>query len=106
MNSKFTAILLISLLLGCKGSGIEPGEVAAMTKGYLFIDNFSKSCGGGGLVMLINSDSYLAINSVPREFEGNSTTPLPVWIRYERAAPDTCTQATNRIKILSIRKRG
>ena len=84
---------------------MEPGEVAATTKGYLFIDNFSKSCGGGGLVTLIDADSYLAINSVPTEFEGTSTTPLPVWIRYEREEPDTCTQATNRIKILSIRKR-
>lgn len=105
MSSKLTAILLISLLLGCKGSGIEPGEVVATTKGYLFIDTFGRSCAGGGLVTLIDADSYLAINSVPIEYEGSYIKPLPVWIRYEREKLDTCTQEPNRIKILSIRKR-
>ncbi|SFF26368.1 hypothetical protein [Spirosoma endophyticum] len=105
MNSKVTAVLLISLLLGCKGTGIEPGEVAAMTKGYLFIDNFGNYCSRGGLVTLIDGDSYLAINSVPTEYEGFSTAPLPVWIRYEREKLDTCYIEPNRINILSIRKR-
>lgn len=105
MRAKPTILFLLSLLLGCKGSGVEPGEVAASTKGYLYIDNWSKSCGGGGLVTVIDTDTYLATNSVPVAYEGNSGAPFPVWIRYERESPDTCTQSTNRIKILSIRKR-
>ncbi|GAB4044139.1 hypothetical protein GCM10028774_62360 [Spirosoma jeollabukense] len=105
MNSKPATLLLFCLLVGCNGSGVEPGEVAATTKGYLYIDNWGKSCGSGGLVTVINADTYLATNSVPVAYEGNSSEPVPVWIRYEKLSPDSCAQLTNRIKILSIRKR-
>lgn len=105
MTGKRISLWLVWLLVGCTGSSVEPGEVAASTKGYVYIDNWSQSCGSGGLVMLINTETYLATNSVPVAYEGTSNSPVGVWIRYERLSPDSCTQMINKIKILSIRKR-
>ena len=105
MNAKHISLLVLGLLWGCKGSGIEPGEVAAVVKGYVFIDNWSKPCGSGGLVTEINNTTYIAGTPIPGAYEGISASPLPVWIRYELDVPDTCAHLTNRIKILTIRKR-
>lgn len=105
MTVERTTLFLLVLLLGCTGSGIEPGEVTADIKGYVIIDNWSKPCGSGGLVTEINNTTYIAGNPIPDEYEGTSSNPLPVWIRYKLVSPDTCAQLTNRIKILTIRKR-
>lgn len=105
MEIKPATLVLFCLLIGCQRSGLEPGEVAATTKGYLYIDNWGQSCGGGGLVTVINTATYLATNSVPVAYEGTSSQTVPVWIRYEPLSPDSCAQLTNRINILSIRKR-
>ncbi|SFF17741.1 hypothetical protein [Spirosoma endophyticum] len=97
---------LLLLLAGCnQDAAIKPDEVEATIKGYVIADNWSKSGSSGGLVIKINRDSYLISNSIPSDYENSNAWPVPVWVRYESASPDSCSQATNRVNILSIRRR-
>lgn len=96
---------LFSLLVACKGTEVKPGEVAATITGDFIADNWTKGCSSGGLAIKINRDSYIISNRIPAAYEEPNSWPAPVWIRYERDVPDPCTQADDRIKILSIRKR-
>lgn len=84
---------------------MQPIEVAATITSEIVIDNFGKGCSGGGLVVDINNKSYTIANPIPALYFEANARPLPVWIRYEAAPPDACTQSPDRITVLSIRKR-
>ncbi len=95
---------LMALLLSCKSTEVEPGEVAATVTGAVIADYFTKGCSGGGLEIKIGSAVYTVSNSVPATYEEPNSWPIAVWIRYQPDIPDACTQSTNRVKILSNRK--
>ncbi|MBC8152495.1 MAG: hypothetical protein H7Z72_06255 [Bacteroidetes bacterium] len=105
MKQVLTIISLVVLLISCRSSEIEPGEVEGTITGYVVADNFAKSCSVGGLQVEIRSDTYTLSNAVPVAYQEPNSWPISVWIRYQPDIPDTCTQSTNRVKILSIRKR-
>lgn len=76
-----------------------------MVDGFLIADNWTKHCSSGGLQISVNDQSYVVSHSVETSYEDANAWPIPVWVRYESDRPDTCIQWTNRIKILSIRRR-
>ena len=106
MRQARTRLGLLLLVAGCnQDAAIKPDEVEATIKGYVIADNWGKGCSSGGLVIKMNRDSYLISNSIPSDYENPNAWPVPVWVRYESAGPDSCSQVTNRVNVLSIRKR-
>lgn len=101
-------LILFSLicLLSCKNdSKIEPNEVEATLTGYVIADYWSKGCSAGGLQIKVGNDYHTISNHLSADYEEPNAWPIPVWVRYESAPPDSCAQDTNRINLLSIRKR-
>ncbi|MVM39613.1 hypothetical protein GO730_21725 [Spirosoma sp. HMF3257] len=106
MRQVLTSLGLLILMLGCKkDAGVEPGEVEATLTGYVIADYWSKGCSTGGLAIKVGNASYVINNSLSSEYEQANSWPIGVWVRYESAPPDNCGQWTNRINILSIRKK-
>lgn len=110
MRQALTILGLLMLVLGCKEDsrkdfGIEPGEVEATVMYYITADYFNKGCSVAGLIMKVDNDSYLINNTIASEYSESSSLPISVWVRYESAPPDSCAHWTNRINILSIRKK-
>lgn len=105
MKNVFTFLLLIALSTGgCKDKTIDSSEVAATITSNIIADNFSKGCSSGGLQIKISNDTYIISNLIPTIYEDANSWPISVWIRYDPDIPDTCTQSTNRVKIITIRK--
>lgn len=106
MRQAPTILGLLLLLLGCKkDADIKPGEVEATVRGYVIADNWGKGCSSGGLQVTVGNELYLSSTAEAAVYEGSDAKPVPVWIRFETDSPDTCIQFTDRIRILSIRKR-
>jgi hypothetical protein len=106
MRQALTILGILCLIVGCgKDPGIKPGEVEGTITGEVIADYFSKGCSSGGLVIKVGNDSYVISNAVSADYAEPNSWPLAVWVRYESAPPDTCGQWTNRINILSIRKK-
>ena len=106
MRQALAILYLFVLLLGCeKDSNIQPGEVEASITGYVIADNWGKGCGIGGFEIKIGNDPYIISNTIPVDYENANSWPVPVWVRYQSANPDSCAHWTNRITVLSIRKR-
>lgn len=101
------SILAVSLVtgFGCQDNKVKPGEIAATITSEVIADNWLKGCSSGGLEIKIGQESYIISNSVPATYAEANSRPLSVWIRYQPDEPDTCSHWTNRIRILSIRKR-
>ena len=97
MRQALTILVLLHLQLGCKkGTDIKPGEIEATIKEYVISDNRDKGCSSEGFEVKISADSYLISNSIPSDYENPNSWPASVWIRYESASPDSCSQATNK----------
>ena len=106
MRQALTILGILCFLVGCgKDSGIKPGEVEATITGQIIADYFSKGCSIGGLEIKVGNDSYIISNAISADYQDANSWPIPVWVSYESAPPDTCAHWTNRINILSIRKK-
>lgn len=106
MRQAITILGVLCLIVGCgKDSGVKPGEVEGAITGRVIADYFSKGCSSGELEIKIGNDSYIINNTISADYENANSWPIPVWVRYESAPPDTCAQLTNRINILSIREK-
>ena len=106
MRQALLVLGLSGLMTGCQPEAeMKPGEVEAVITGNIIADYWTKGCSSGGLAVKVGKDSYVISNTVPAEYEDAKSWPLPVWVRYESAPPDSCSQLTNRITVLSIRKK-
>ena len=106
MKQALAILSLLILLLSCKKDfEAETGEVEASVTGYVIADYWTKGCSSGGLEIKIGNNTYVVSNSISPAYEEPNAWPIPVWVRYELAPPDSCSQSTNRVKILSIRKK-
>lgn len=97
--------MFLAISLGCQKDGtLEPGEVEATITGFVIADNWGKGCSSGGLEIKIDHNTYIIRNAIAPEYEEANSWPVPVWVRYQAASPDACTESTNRITSLSIRR--
>ena len=106
MRQALTILGILGLMLGCRQDAeMKPGEVEATITGDVIADYWTKGCSSGGLEIKVGNDFYVISNTTPAEYEDSKSWHIPVWVRYESAPPDSCGQWTNRINILSIRKK-
>lgn len=105
MNKINLSLLLLFLLLGCNKDDPQPGEVSATLTGFVVEDRFDGSLTCSGYEIQTGDAHYRTVTKLPEAFTDPNAWPVPVWIRYERDEKDPCTERSNRIVILSIRKR-
>ena len=98
-------VLLFLILLGCKKEDAKPGEISATFIGFVTEDRWDGSLTCSGYEIETDDERYLTVRTLPEAFTDPNAWPVPVWIRYERDDKDPCTQRSNRIVVLSIRKR-
>lgn len=104
--SKINVILLLFfLLLGCKKEDTKPGEVSATLTGFVVEDRWDGALTCSGYEIETDDERYRTVSKLPEAFTDPNAWPVPVWIRYERDKNDPCTERSNRIVVLSIRKR-
>lgn len=104
--SRISVIAMLFLsLLGCKKEDAEPGEVSATLTGFVTEDRWDGSLTCSGYEIETDNEHFRTVSMLPEVFTDPNAWPVPVWIRYERDEKDPCTERSNRIVILSIRKR-